>query len=100
MVEWEAIRVEEGELSRVEEGKAFERVAVEGVGEEAVGDQDEEEEAREVVRLLELLLELEELSVEVEEATGWEVRTHKTPSRATRPDGRARRANRDAPSSP
>ena len=33
MVEWEAIRVEEGELSRVEECKALERVAVEGVGE-------------------------------------------------------------------
>ena len=33
-----------------------------------MGDQDEEEEAREVVHLLELLLELEELSVEVEEA--------------------------------
>jgi len=59
LVEWEASRFEEGESIRVKESKAFERVTVKGVGEEDLGDQDEEEESREVLSLLLLLLMLQ-----------------------------------------
>jgi len=59
LVEWEVRQFEEGESSQVKKGKAFKRVAVKGAGEAAVGDQNEEEEAREVLHILLILLMLQ-----------------------------------------